>query len=91
MITYPRSDKGFFHLTPNGWRREDHHPFPEDRMETWSYEMECPAEDSKERVFLTRTWMQPGMDSQGRSAFHVLFCEPLQPTIARNVTLQCHV
>jgi hypothetical protein len=54
MSELSKIERGFYHLTPNGWARRDHQPFPKDRVETWAYEMECPAEDAKERVRLTR-------------------------------------
>lgn len=33
------SDDGYFHLTPDGWKRQDEEPFPENRVETWQYSM----------------------------------------------------
>ena len=56
---FPRSDGGYFHLTPKGWVRKDVAPFPQDRCETWAYEMEWPAEDAKEQVTLTKVWVAP--------------------------------
>ena len=53
---FPKSEQGYFHLTPTGWVRQDQVPFPQDRCETWLYEMEWPQEDAKERVTLTRIW-----------------------------------
>lgn len=89
--TYPWIERGFFHLTPMGWLRWDTPPFPADRVETWAYEMECPADDAKERVCLTRTWACPAISEQGRAAFRALYGQPVQPQQNRNVTLECEI
>jgi hypothetical protein len=91
MSEYPRVDCGFFHLTPQGWVRQDHQPFPTDRVETWSYEMECPAEDVREQVCLRRIWTNSRMTSQNRDAIRARFGDALLPTTERNVTLECQV
>ncbi len=91
MTDYPKIEHGFYHLRSDGWCRKDHMPFPEDRLETWAYEMEQPAEDAKEHINLTRTWTKPGMSAEGLGAFHVCFGEALLPTVSRNVTLECEV
>lgn len=88
---YPKIERGFFHLTPDGWVRQDRQPFPTDRIETWAYEMECPADDAKEQVCLTRTWACPSMSEQGRAAFHSLHGQPIQPQTNRNVKFECEV
>lgn len=88
---YPIVERGFFHLTPEGWIRQDRQPFPEGRMETWAYELECLADDAKEQVCLTRTWTCPAISEQGRAAFKVLHGQPIQPQPMRNVTFQCEV
>lgn len=88
---YPRIERGFFHLTPGGWVRQDRQPFPTDRIETWAYEMECPAEDTKEQVCLTRTWTCPSLSEQGRSSFHALHGQPIEPQTNRNVKFECEV
>ncbi|HWU54119.1 MAG TPA: hypothetical protein VN175_01375 [Rhizomicrobium sp.] len=91
MADYPRIEHGFYHLLSDGWCRKDHQPFPEERLETWSYEMEQPAEDAKEHINLTRTWKRPGISAEGLQAFHVYFGEALLPSVCRNVTLECDV
>jgi len=88
---YPKTERGFFHLSSDGWHRKDQMPFPDDRLETWAFEMEQPAEDAKERINLTRTWKRPGMSREGLEAFHACFGEPMLPTESRNVTLKCEV
>lgn len=88
---YPKMERGFFHLTPHGWRRKDHQPFPDDRLETWAYESVCPAVDTKERVNLTRTWLRPGLSEDGRRSFYTCFGDALLPSTQRNVTLECEV
>lgn len=91
MSDFPRSDLGFFHLTPVGWMRRDRQPFPEDRIETWGYAMEQPAEDTKELVHLTRVWVKPGTTPQSCKALHDSFGEPVTPSLERNLTLTCEV
>lgn len=91
MEAFPKTEHGFFHLTPVGWVRRDVEPFPQDRVETWAYEMQCPAEDAKEQVSLTRTWVKPGLPPDSCAAFHACFGEPVQPNLERNVLLECAV
>ena len=91
LASYPKIERGFYHLMSDGWHRKDQMPFPEDRLETWAFEMEQPAEDAKERIYLTRTWTRPGMSPEGLNAFHHCFGEALRPTVSRNVTLECEV
>ena len=87
----PSSDKGYYHLTPKGWLRQDSLPYPDSRIETWLYEMECPAEDAKDQVCLTRVWFNPGWSARARDALRMQFGEPLMATPERNVTLECLV
>jgi hypothetical protein len=82
-------DEGYFHLTPHGWVRQDNQPFPDDRVETWRYEMDCPAEDAKDQVCLTRVWFAPGTVEKARDALRSSFGQPLMATPERNVTLEC--
>lgn len=91
MNGYPRIDTGFFHLTPHGWLRQDHLPFPADRVETWSYHMECPADDAREQVSLCRVWAHPKVELQRRDAIRAQFGDAQLPTTDRNVTLECQV
>jgi hypothetical protein len=85
------NDFGYFHLTPHGWVRQDAEPFPPDRLETWSYEMECPAEDAKERVCLTRIWVAPHASLEERDRVRASHHRPLAATPDRNITLECLV
>lgn len=85
---FPRNENGYFHLTPGGWVRQDQAPFPQDRCETWLYEMEWPCEDAKEQVTLTKIWARPGDTADGLRA---RFGDPVTPTPARNVKLECQV
>jgi hypothetical protein len=86
---FPKSEQGYFHLTPTGWVRQDQVPFPQDRCETWLYEMEWPQEDAKERVTLTRIWRSPSSDTATNDGLRALFGDPVAPTQSRNVTLEC--
>ena len=84
-------ESGYFHLTPTGWTRKDSEPPPPDRQETWRYELERPSSDAKDEVTLTRIWMSKGMTDAQSIALHSLHGEAIEPTIERNVTLDCHV
>ena len=88
---FPRRDGGYFHLTPKGWVRKDIAPFPEDRRETWLYEMEWPAEDAKEQVILTKIWVSPDSSSPAIEKLRAQFGDPLAPSRKRNVKLECRV
>lgn len=88
MSEFPKTDSGYFHLTEHGWMRQNLPPFPADRAETWQYEMECLAEDAKERVLLTKIWSRPGLAGEKLAALHRRYGEPLAPTPERNVTLE---
>ena len=89
MSDASKSDSGFFHLTPNGWTRQDGEPFPADRIETWRYEMELPAEDAKERVCLTRVWSDPDASAEEVENLRGRFGDPMTATPERNITLEC--
>lgn len=91
MNTFPKIERGFYHLTHRGWRRVDAQPFPDERLETWAYEMEWPAEDAKEQISLTRTWVRSDMTPRACAALHACFGEPVLPTPDRNVTMECYV
>ncbi len=60
MSEFPKTDRGYFHLTEHGWMRQDLPPFPANRAETWRYEMERPAEDAKERGLPDKNLEPPG-------------------------------
>ena len=91
MTHYPIVDEGFYHLTKHGWVRKDHVPFPSDRIETWAYEMECLAEDAKERVCLRRTWKAQDAETQERQSLRGFFGTPVPLTAERNITLEADV
>ncbi|MES2294291.1 MAG: hypothetical protein V4527_13395 [Pseudomonadota bacterium] len=88
---YPRLDQGFFHLTDNGWVRQDSHPYPPGRVETWKYEMECDSKDAKEQVCLTKVWSNPNAPMEHVASMHRQFGVPVRPAIDRNVKLECQV
>ena len=85
------TDKGYFHLTPHGWVRQDNPAYPDDRVETWLYELECPAEDAKDRVYLSRVWLSPCTTEYARNELRARFGQPMMATPERNVTLECLV
>jgi len=91
MKPYPIEDNGTYHLTRHGWIRKDTEPFPEDRIETWSYQAECPADDAKEQVCLRRTWKEPRLTDQERDVLRDLFGIPVALQTGRNITLECEV
>jgi len=91
MTHYPIRDEGFYHLTKHGWIRKDHAPFPTDRIETWAYEMECPAEDAKERICLRRTWKARRWDQQECQNLHSFFGTPVPLIASRNIILEADV
>jgi hypothetical protein len=85
------SENGYFHLTPTGWIRKDGEPPPFDRQETWKYELERPSSDAKDEVTLTRVWISKDVTDAQSVALHSQHGEAVEPTIERNVTLDCHV
>lgn len=92
MARYPQVHLGYFHLTETGWiRQREIAPLPNGCQETWRYESEQLSEEAKERVCLTRVWSRPDASPQTLEALHARFGEPLEPTPARNVTLECDV
>jgi hypothetical protein len=91
MTQYPIRDEGLYHLTKHGWVRKDHAPFPDDRLETWAYEMECLAQDAKERVCLRRTWKARHSDPQECQTLRGFFGTPVALTAERNIMLEADV
>ncbi len=85
------SDRGHFHLTPNGWVRCDDEPYPSNRVETWLYEMDQPEEDSKEFDTLTRLWVSETVSPVAREALRARFGEPLVVTKNRKLVIQSRV
>lgn len=90
MTQYPSEDTGLYHLTRSGWIRKDRQPFPHDRIETWSYQAEYPAEDAKEQICLVRVWKDDGVAELGELLRH-RFGMPVLPQTDRNITLECEV
>ena len=90
-MRFPQIERGFFHLTPQGWVRRDAVPFPDDRLETWRYEMEWPAEDAKEQVTLTKVWISPVSAEAANDQLRTRFGEPVKASSARNVKLECQI
>jgi hypothetical protein len=82
---FPKVERGFYHLTGEDWIRKDCQPFPQTRVETWEYELEYLEDDVKQRVSLTRTWVQPPITPQAREALHARFGEPVAPSHERNL------
>jgi len=91
MDSYPTQDSGLYHLTRNGWLRQDRAPFPEGRLETWSYQAECPAEDAKEQICLRRIWKDAQLTLQESEALRGRFGMPVALQTSRNITLECDV
>jgi hypothetical protein len=85
------NESGYFHLAPNGWIRKDREPFPPDRLETWKYQLEQPAPDAKDEVTLTRVWISKDVTDAQSVALHGRHGEAVEPTLDRNVVLDCHV
>jgi hypothetical protein len=90
-MQYPTEDDGLYHLTRSGWVRKDRSPFPQDRVETWSYRAECPAEDAKEQVCLVRIWRDEHLSAQECETLHARFGMPVSLQTGRNITLECEV
>lgn len=91
MTQFPTEERGFFHLTQNGWIRKDENPFPEDRVETWSYQVIFLSDDAKEHIWLTRVWKSSHLDSGDRKALRGHFGMPVDLQTGRHITLQCDV
>lgn len=91
MSDYPIAECGMFHLTPAGWTRKDRAPFPDDRLESWYFEREQPAEDAKERVCFMRRWVHHDASQTTRDALHARFGMPYKPDPTRNLILECDI
>lgn len=91
MHAYPTEDAGIYHLTRAGWLRKDHAPFPCDRIESWIYQAECPAEDAKEQVCLRRTWKDAHLSDLERDGLRNRFGMPVAIQTGRNIILECEV
>ena len=83
-------DEGYYHLGPQGWCRKDNRPFPENRVETWRYEMEQPSPCAKQQIRLTRVWAAQNAE-RDRSALHAHFGEAVIPASKKSITLECYV
>ena len=91
MSPYPTQDSGHYHLTRTGWVRKDGAPFPADRIETWSYSAECPADDAKEQVCLKRIWKARELAEPERDCLRNKFGMPIGLQTGRNITFECEV
>ena len=91
FCAFPKTERGYFHLTPRGWERLDSPPFPADRCETWYYEMDRAASDAKEQVTLARSWICPHYEPKRAEFLHARFGDAVLPSTNRNVTLKCYV
>lgn len=85
---YPISDEGYFHLTENGWLRQDMEPFPTTRLETWHYETTTPSSAHKELVHLTRIWIAPGPEAEIAAIRH-RYGDAVEPSPNRHIVLDC--
>jgi hypothetical protein len=84
---FPEADSGYFHLTDDGWIRKDHHPFPSDRLETWSYEMESGSDVDKEIVHLTRVWS--ANEQKHADLLRERYGDAITPSHERHIILDC--
>jgi hypothetical protein len=85
------NDSGLFHLTAKGWVRKDFAPYPQDRVETWRYDMERPHPDAKEQAHLTRIWVSADVSDTQLQDFRKRFGDALTPTADRHLILDCRV
>ena len=85
-----RHERGYFHLTPDGWVRTDGEPFPPNRIETWDYQLASEADDAKEQVRLDRVWKAPASEAYA-CLLRERFGDPVLPTTLRNVLMGCQV
>jgi hypothetical protein len=84
-----RHDKRYFHLTPQGWVRQDSLPFPRDRVETWVYEThrietQPPGEEAEVELRLSRLWSDAGVTAGARDALRARFGRMAAPRPDRN-------
>jgi hypothetical protein len=70
------SDERCFHLTPQGWVREDNEPYPADRIETWHYSMSQASGWSRERRSLSCEWATPTLTRAERDKIRKKFGWP---------------
>ena len=91
MSEDPTEERGFYHLTRNGWLRQDAMPFPGDRVETWSYQAIHLSDDAKDRIWLTRVWKDKHLDGSERKALRGRFGMPVEIQTDRHITLQCDI
>lgn len=82
-------DMGYFHLTPEGWKRKDCEPFPANRVETWQYDSETPSNAAKEQVHLIRLWSSPNMPTSQRARLRAKFGVPIEIVHDRHITIDC--
>jgi hypothetical protein len=84
-------DEGYYHLGPQGWCRKDAPPFPENRVETWRFELEQPSSHAKQQIHLTRIWVAQNAPEAARQALHLRFGEAVVPATEKSIIVQCRV
>lgn len=89
QTTYPKVDEGFYHLTATGWQRRDIQPFPADRIETWRFRSETPADDAKQRVHLERLWISHHITASERDQIRARFGYPFWASHDLHLTIDC--
>ena len=82
-------DTGYYHLTPDGWRRKDFEPYPANRVETWRYESETPSDAAKEQIHLVRLWSSTGASTAQRAQLRAKFGVPIEIAHDRHITIDC--
>ena len=80
---------GYYHLTPEGWRRKDFEPFPANRVETWQYVSETPSDAAKEQVHLVRLWSSANASVTQRALLRAKFGVPIEIGRDRHITIDC--
>jgi hypothetical protein len=86
---FPKTDEGFYHLTPDGWERRDAEPFPAGRLETWRFHTEVPSDAAKQQVHLERLWEAPDLTPEQRAHLRRRFGYPIQPAHDLHLTIDC--
>ena len=85
--TYPKLDEGFFHLTATGWQRKDTSLFPADRVETWRFHSETPADAAKQQVHLERLWTSHHLAPKQRDQIRARFGYPFRASHDVHLTI----
>lgn len=59
-------DRGYWHLSLEGWKRADEEPFPSDRIETWSYSSSQASPWSRDYRSLKCVWADEAQSREER-------------------------